>query len=81
MNVKKWSKKEAIEKKLKSMVGRRPFADVIIAEVQGVDGNMTLNVSINEKARKKHEETLGRIILFTNRENWFPEAIIWGYRE
>ena len=24
---------------------------------------------------------MGRTILFTNREDWTPEAIIWGYRE
>ena len=81
LNVKMWSKKEAVEKKLKSIIGRRPLADVIITEVLGTDGNMTLKVSIDEKARKAHEATLGRTILFTNREEWTPEAIIWGYRE
>ncbi len=81
LNVKMWSKKEAIEKKLKSMVGKRPLADVIITEVQGTDENMTLTVSIDEKARKTHEATLGRTILFTNREEWTPEAVIWSYRE
>ena len=81
LNVKKWSKMEAVEKKLKFMVGKRPFADVIITELLGTDKNMTLTVSIDEKARKTHEETLGRTILFTNREEWTPEAVIWGYRE
>jgi transposase len=81
LNVKMWSKKETVEKKLKSIIGRRPLADVIITEVLGTDGNMTLKVSIDEKARKIHEATLGRTILFTNREEWTPEAIIWGYRE
>jgi len=81
LNVKMWSKKEAVEKKLKSIIGRRPLADVIITEVLGTDENMTLKVSIDEKARKAHEATLGRTILFTNREEWTSEAIIWGYRE
>jgi transposase len=81
LNIKMWSKKEAVEKKLKSMVGKRPLADVIITEVLGTDGNMTLNVLIDEKARKAHEATLGRTVLFTNREEWTPEAVIWGYRE
>ena len=81
LNVKMWSKKEAVEKKLKSIIGRRPLADVIITEVRGTDGNMTLKVSINEKTRKAHEATLGWTILFTNREEWTPKAIIWGYRE
>ena len=81
LNVKMWSKKEAVEKKLKSIIGRRPLADVIITEVLGTDENMTLKVLIDEKARKAHEVTLGRTILFTNREEWTPEASIWGYRE
>ena len=81
LNVKMWSKKEAVEKKLKSMVGKRPFADVIDTKLQGTDSSMTLTVSIDKKARKAHEETLGRTILFTNREDWTPEAVIWAYRE
>ena len=81
LNVKMWSKKKAVEEKLKSMVGKRPLADVIITEVRGTEGNMTLTVSIDEKARKAHEATLGRTILFTNCEEWTPEAVIWSYRE
>jgi transposase len=81
LNVKKWAKKEAVEKKLKSMIGRRPFVDVILTELLGSDESMNLSVSIDENARKIHEETLGRTILFTNREEWTPEAVIWGYRE
>ena len=81
LNVKMWSKKEAVEKKLKSMIGKRPFADVIVTELLGMDESMSLTVSIDKKARTAHEETLGRTILFTNREEWTPEAVIWGYRE
>jgi|GEM_PF-2469913 len=81
LNVKMWSKKDAVEKKLKSMVGKRPLADVITTEVLGTDSNMTLTVLIDEKARKTHEATLGQTILFTNREDWTPEAVIWAYRE
>jgi transposase len=81
LNIKMWSKKEAVEAKLKSMVGKRPLADIITTEVQGTDGNMTLKVSIDENARKVHEETMGRTILFTNREEWTPENVIWAYRE
>jgi transposase len=81
LNVKKWSKREAVDKKLKSMIGKRPFADSITTELLGSDERMILTVSIDENARKTHEETLGRTILFTNREGWTPETVIWGYRE
>lgn len=81
LNAKKWSKKEVVQKKLKSMIGKPPFADVILTELLGPDEAMGLTVSIDEKAKKAHEETLGHTILFTNREGWTPEAVIWGYRE
>lgn len=81
LNEKMWSKKEAVTRKLKSMVGKRPFTDVIVTNLLGTDETMTLTVSIDEKARKAHEATLGRTILFTNREEWSPEAVIWAYRE
>jgi len=81
LNVKKWSRKEAVEGKLRSMVGKRPFADVIVTKLRGTDGRMTLTVSIDKNAKKAHEETLGRMILFTNREEWTPKAVIWAYRE
>lgn len=81
LNAKKWSKREAVEKKLKSMVGSRPFADAIITELLGTDESMSLAVSIDDEARKAHEKTLGRTILFTNQKEWTPEAVIWGYRE
>lgn len=81
LNRKMWSKKEAVETKLHHIIGTRPFRDVIIPVLEGKDGYLTLTVSIDEKAGKAHEETLGRTILFTNREEWSPEAVIWGYRE
>jgi len=81
LNVKKWVRKEAVQKKLKSMIGKRPFADVIVTELQGTEGQLILTVSIDNDAKKAHEKTLGRTILFTNREDWTPEAVIWAYRE
>ncbi|MHA1996833.1 MAG: IS1634 family transposase [Promethearchaeota archaeon] len=81
LNLKKWKKREAVEKKLKSMIGKKPFADVLVATVTGGDGNMTLATKIDKVAKAKHEETLGRSIIFTNRDDWTAESVIWGYRE
>ena len=81
LNFKKWRKREAVEKKLKSMIGRKPMAAVVIAKVTGNDGTMTLTVKIDKKARTAHEVTLGRSIIFTNRDGWSPSAVIWSYRE
>nr|MDO8117600.1 IS1634 family transposase [Candidatus Sigynarchaeota archaeon] len=81
LNVKKWCKKTAVEKKVKSMIGKRPFKDVLVARVGGVDQQVTLSVVVDSNAQARYEETLGRSIIFTNRQGWTPEQVIWGYRE
>lgn len=81
LNAKKWSKRDAVEKKLKSMIGKNPMSSVIRAKVTGPDGAMSLAVSVDEEARQRHEETLGRSIIFTNQDEWEPRVVIWSYRE
>lgn len=84
----KWREKAEIEKKVKAMVGRRPFRGVIRVDVTGParvpvarGGHIRVHASVDLEARARHEETLGRSILFTNRDDWPPEAVIWAYRE
>ena len=81
LNIKKWRTREAVEKKLKSMSGKKPFKDIIQYTLEGDTAQFTLKITLDEQARKNHIETLGRSVLFTNRDEWTPEAIIWGYRE
>ncbi len=81
LNVKKWREKEAVEKKIKSMIGRNPFKSSIEFKVSGSYGNVAFKIEINDIEKKNHEDTLGKSILFTNRLEWSPESIIWGYRE
>ena len=81
LNVKKWREKEAVEKKIKSMIGRNPFKSIIEFKVFGSYGNVAFKIEINEIEKENHIETLGKSILFTNRLEWSPESIIWGYRE
>nr|MDO8119388.1 hypothetical protein [Candidatus Sigynarchaeota archaeon] len=84
----KWRERSEVERKIKSMIGPRPFKDVIKANVEGPDsisvetgGQFKVVVSVDEKARSEHEATLGRAVIFTNRADWSPEAVIWGHRE
>ena len=81
LNIKKWRKKEAVEKKLRSMIGRNPFKKIIQYQLAGSESNFRLHLSIDEDALKSHLETLGSTILFTNRIDWKPEDVIWSYRE
>ena len=85
---KKWLKRIEVEKKVKSMIGKAPFRNVIIANISGPievvpqgTEEISLKLHINNDERAKHEETLGRHIIFTNHEDWLPESVIWGYRE
>ena len=84
----KWLKRSEVEKKVRSMIGRAPFKDVITLRIEGpdkvdVDGDNQIEIflEINEEAQTKHEETLGRSIIFTNQEDWESGAVIWGYRQ
>ncbi len=81
LNIKKWRNKEAVEKKLKSMIGKNPFKEIIQYKIKGNDGHLSFKLEIDEDSKEYHIETLGRTILFTNRHDWTPESIIWGYRE
>jgi transposase len=81
LNVKKWASKDKVETKVKHMIGKRPFKDIIQATIGGVDDNVTLSVGMDKEAQAKYEETLGRSIIFTDRQDWTPEQVIWGYRE
>ena len=81
LNIKKWRNKNAVEKKLKSLIGKNPFKEIIQYKIKGNDGNLSFKLEIDENSKEYHIETLGRTILFTNRHGWNPESIIWGYRE
>jgi transposase len=81
LNIKKWRKKEAVDKKIKKIIGRNPFKSIILFDIQGNDSKLSFKLVVDKQAQKEHTETLGRTILFTNRNDWSPESIIWGYRE
>nr|MDO8085081.1 IS1634 family transposase [Candidatus Sigynarchaeum springense] len=81
LNVKKWRTRENVEKKSRSLIGKKPFKDIIKITVGGVDGALTLDIVQNDVARQAYIETLGRTVLVTNRTDWKPETVIWGYRE
>jgi len=81
LNIKKWGKIEAIEIKLKSMIGKNPFKNIIKYNLDGSEPNFTLHLTIDDDALKYHLETLGCTILFTNRIDWKPKDVIWSYRE
>lgn len=81
LNKKKWRNKDAVEKKVKNLIGRKPFKEIVEYDLSGMEEALILKIKCNEMARVHYVETLGRTLLFTNRDEWEPEAVIWGYRE
>src|SRR5271157_2256628 len=84
----KWLEKAEVEKKVANIIGKAPFKGVITFAVAGPakltpksKKHYSLSVSVDSTSRKKHEETLGKSVLFTNRDDWTPEEVIWAYRE
>jgi len=81
LNMKKWRDKDAVKEKIKLMVERNPFRNIIKFNVSGSYGKVIFKINIDDLEKKRYIETLGKNVLFTNRLNWSPESIIWGYRE
>jgi len=81
LNIKKWRDKAAVEKKLKSLIGKRPFSTVISASVTGAYGELKVTIDIDEKAKEEYLETLGRSMIFTNINKRSPEIIIQAFRD
>ena len=81
LNVKKWRQQAAVEKKMAKMIGRNPYKKCLGFKVSGSFGNLSFQVRIDENERRRHLNTLGKSVLFTNNRGWSPESIIMGYRE
>jgi len=81
LNVKKWRKKEAVEKKLKEIIGKRPLSTIISASVTGTYGKLKVTIDVNEKNKEEYLETLGRSIIFTSITSWSPAKIIQAFRD
>ncbi|MHA1169058.1 MAG: IS1634 family transposase [Candidatus Hodarchaeales archaeon] len=81
LNIKKWRSKEAVETKLKTLIGKKPFAGVLSARITGRYGKLKVTVHVDEEAKTAHLETLGRSIIFTSLDDWPPVKIIQAFRD
>jgi transposase len=83
-----WLEKTEVERKVAEIIGAAPYKGVVTFAVTGPahltprsTKHFTLEIGVDAAARKKHEETLGKSVLFTNCDDWTPEDVIWAYRE
>ena len=81
LNIKMWTKKPAVEAKVKKMIGKKPYAAIIQPRITEEQGQISLTLDIDMHAQEAFENTLGRTILCTNRDTWTAEEVVWGYRQ
>jgi transposase len=81
LNVKKWREPVAVTKKIRTIIGKQPYKSVIKFSVSGTPGQVSYTLSQDYEQLQYYREPLGKTVLFTNRNTWAPEDVIWGYRE
>jgi len=81
LNTTRWSQKEKVLKKCRSILGSKRLSRVINVELSGEQGALTLSPSINQQAFDDHAVTLGKSFLITNRTDLKPQEVIWAYRQ
>jgi len=82
LNVKpQWQDLDQVTEKITALIGKAPWKQVITYNITKLKSQVAVTYQIDKTAQSAYEETLGRSILFTNRHDWSPEEVIWGYRE
>ncbi|MBU0767573.1 MAG: IS1634 family transposase [Proteobacteria bacterium] len=81
LNVKKWRKKEAVEKKLKTICSKKKMKNIVQFRVNDEDEHLSVALYCDVKAAKKKMNRWGKTLIFTSledKENTID--IIKGYR-
>lgn len=81
LNVKMWTDEQRVTSKLKSLIGKAPWKEIILTNIEKEGPLLKVSIKLDEKAKQTYLETFGRSILFTNQLTWSAEEIIWTYRE
>ena len=80
LNIKKWRKKEAVEKKLETMTSKKRMNNIIQFNVSGEYGKLSVSLSTNTENAEEIMESWGKTLIFTSCENKDIVEIIKGYR-
>lgn len=81
LNVKKWRKKENVEIKLESLIGKILFKDIISYSITGSYEQLEVLTHLNKETKEIYFESLGRSVIFTNLFDWEPVDIIQAFRD
>jgi len=81
LNVKKWRKPEAVEKKIQSILKTKKYLDLVDYSVSGTFEKVKYTIKVNEKALKAHFDTLGKSFLLSNHPDMDPLDVVWLYHQ
>lgn len=81
LNVKKWRKPEAVDKKIQSILKTKKHLELVDYSVSGTSEKVKYAIKINEKALKVHLDTLGKSYFLYNHPNMNPLDVVWLYRQ
>lgn len=80
LNIKKWRKKEAVEKKLETMTTIKKMKNIIQFNVSGEYGKLSVSLFCNLENAKEAMEPWGKTLIFTSCEEKDIVDVIKGYR-
>ena len=80
LNIKKWRKKEAVEKKLETMTSKKKMKTIIQFNVSGEYGKLSVSLFCNLENAKEAMEPWGKTLIFTSCEKKDIVDVIKGYR-
>jgi len=81
LNVKKWKKPEAVEKKIQAIIKTKKHLELVDYSVSGTFEKVKYEIKINEKALNAHLDTLGKTFFLSNHPSMAPLDLVWLYRQ
>lgn len=81
LNSKRWSNREKIIEKCRTVLGSKKFLNAVNIEISEKEGALSLSINVNEEGFKTHCLTLGKSFLMTNRTDLTASEVVWAYRQ
>ena len=81
LNNKKWRSQENSERKIRSLIGKFPFKDIIKYTITGDFAKLRVTIFIDDEVKNGYISSFGRSIIFTNLSNWDPVTVIQAFRD
>jgi transposase len=81
LNEKKWRSEDNVERKLKLIIGKKPFNEMLLFTITGQFAKLEVTIQQNNVKKQNYFDSLGRSIIFTNLQSWDTIKIIQAFRD